>query len=109
MTGKGVDMKLQNAWFRSLLTVASSAFRIAFSALRSVGQKLLRGGSEALPEFVLSFGMLPSPTRDPAIDAWNELKKRRGHRRDSKKPPSTPAKVLPIRGSVDDPVIRITM
>lgn len=103
-------MKRQNAWFRSLLTVASSIVRCVFSALRFVGQKLVHGGSEALPEFVLSVGMLPSPVRDPAVDAWNELKKRRTQgRNDPPKPSSTSAKVLPIRGSVDDPVIRITM
>lgn len=102
-------MKLQNAWFRSLVNVASWVVRCASSALRFVGQKLVRGASEALPEYVLSVGMLPSPARDPAVDAWNELKKRRKAPRNPPQSPSKPAKVLPIRGSVDDPVMRITM
>lgn len=102
-------MKLQSAWFRSLLSVASSALRVIFSCLRGIGRSLVRGASEALPEFVLSFGMMPSPVRDPAVDAWIALKQQRENRRNKPTPPSQPAKVLPLRGSVDDPLLRINM
>lgn len=102
-------MKLQNAWSASLLSVVNAVFRFVSSTLRGVGRRLVRGGSGALPEFVLSFGLLPSPTQDPGIDAWQALRQRRDHGRNKPKPPTEPAKVLPIRGSVDDPIIRINM
>ena len=102
-------MKLQHAWFRSLLSATKSALRRMLSTLRMVGRWFVRGGSETLPEFVLSIGLLPSPMRDPAVAAWLELKRQRDQRRKKPQNPSEPAKVLPIHGSVDDPLFRINM
>ena len=102
-------MKLQNAWSVLLLSVVKAVYRCVISMLCGVGRRIMRGGSGALPEFVLSYGMMPSPVKDPASDAWLALKQRRKHGRDKPKTSSEPAKVLPIRGSVDDPMFRINM
>lgn len=102
-------MKLQYAWSVSLLSVVKAAVRRVFSMLRGLGQRLSTSGSGTLPEFVLSYGMLSSPTRDPAIDAWLALKQQRDDNRSKREPPSQPAKVLPLRGSVDEPVFRVNM
>jgi len=102
-------MKLQNAWSVLLLSVVKAVYRCVISMLCDVGRRIVRGGSGALPEFVLSYGMMPSPVKDPASDAWLALKQRRKHGRDKPKTSSEPAKVLPIRGSVDDPMFRINM
>jgi hypothetical protein len=102
-------MKLQYAWSVSLLSVVKSVFRRVFSMLRGVGRSLTSGGSGTLPEFVLSYGMLPSPSRDPAVDAWLALKQERDSNRSKREPPSQPGKVLPLRGSVDEPIFRVTM
>ncbi|HMU39251.1 MAG TPA: hypothetical protein PKE31_09585 [Pseudomonadota bacterium] len=103
-------MNTKTVSFRSLF----AAFRLFFStigkAFFAFGKRCLLATSQALPEFVLSFGMLPSPTKDPEIEAWIELKKRHARRRKAAKRPQTEfAKVLPITGSTDDPFLRITM
>ncbi len=102
-------MKLQNAWSVLLLPVVRTVFRHFISMLCGVGRRLVRGGGGALPEFVLSYGMMPSPVRDPASDAWLALKQQRNQQRNKPKTSSELAKVLPIRGSVDDPLFRINM
>lgn len=102
-------MKLQYAWSVSLLSVVKAALRRVVSMLRGVGRRLTTSGSGTLPEFVLSYGMLPSPMRDPAVDAWLALKQERDEHRAKRQPPSQPAKVLPLRGSVDEPIFRVNM
>ena len=70
-------------------------------AARSLGR--------ALHALAMVLGRQPSLTRDPAIAAWQALSRRRRVRR--VRPPGGPRRVIPLRGSVDDPHVqlRITM
>lgn len=71
-----------------------------------LGRAVLRVG-RALYALALLLGMLPAFSRDPAIGAWQNLSRRR--RRRSR--PGGPRRLIPLRGSVDDPHVqlRITM
>lgn len=59
----------------------------------------------ALYALALLLGMQPALSRDPAIGAWQNLSRRRRSR------PGRSRRVVPLRGSVDDPHVqlRITM
>ena len=81
------------------------------AALRWLTVMLARGVcrlGRALYALAMVLGMQPSLSRDPSIGAWQALSRRRRVRRVR---PSGPRRVIPLRGSVDDPHVqlRITM
>lgn len=103
-------MNKKSATFRSSFSVFFTIVRPVGRVLRSIAKQLFDCAGQALPEFVLSFGMLPACTKDPDIEAWQELKRRHARRRKSlQRPAAEPCKILPFSGSVDDPFFRITM
>jgi hypothetical protein len=72
-----------------------------------VGRAFLCVG-RGLYALAMLLGVSPALSRDPAIGAWQTLSRRRRIRRAR---PGGPRRVIPLRGSVDDPHVqlRITM
>lgn len=78
------------------------ALTAILSALRSAGRSLL----ERMRVVMVLVGKSPALSRHHDLDAWSTLAER-GVRRRPKPRTGTGRKIVPLRGSVDDPHVRV--